>query len=49
MQTLEKIVNVNEISLINIYGPNNDDVNFFVHLEKHLKENDGNVYNRWCF
>ena len=37
MQTLEIIVNDNEINLINSYGPKNDDANFFVHLEKTLK------------
>ena len=31
MQILEIIINDKEISLINIYGPNNDDVNFFEH------------------
>ena len=41
MQILEIIVNDKEINLINIYGPNNDDVNSFEHLEKQLKENDG--------
>ena len=41
MQTLEIIVNDKEINLINIYGPNIDDVNSFEHLEKQLKENNG--------
>ena len=37
MQTLEMFVNDKDINLINIYGPNNDDGNFFEHLEKHLR------------
>ena len=44
MQTLEIIINDKEINLINIYGPNNDDVNFFEHLEKYLKENDEKTF-----
>ena len=44
MQTLEIIINDKEINLINIYGPNNDDVNFFAHLEKYLKENDEKTF-----
>ena len=34
MQSLEIIINYKEINLIYIYGPNNDDENFFEHLEK---------------
>ena len=37
MQTLEMFVNDKDINLINIYGLNNDDENFFEHLEKHLR------------
>ena len=44
MQILEIIINDKEINLINIYGPNNDDVNFFEHLEKYLKENDEKTF-----
>ena len=40
MQALELIINDKEIYFINIYGPNNDDCNFFEQLEKYLKEND---------
>ena len=44
MQILEIIINDKEINLINIYGPNNDDVNFFEHLERYLKENDEKTF-----
>ena len=44
MQILEIIINDKEINLINVYGPNNDDVNFFEHLEKYLKENDEKTF-----
>ena len=43
-QILEIIINDKEINLINIYGPNNDDVNFFEHLEKYLKANDEKTF-----
>ena len=44
MQILEIIINDKEINLINIYGPNKDDVNFFEPLEKYLKENDEKTF-----
>ena len=44
MQALELIINDKEIYFINIYGPNNDDCNFFEQLEKHLKENDEKTF-----
>ena len=48
MQILEIIINDKEINLINIYGPNNDDVNFLEHLEKIFKrKRRKDVYNRW--
>ena len=44
MQALELIINDKEIYFINIYGPNNDDCNFFEQLEKYLKENDEKTF-----
>ena len=44
MQALELIINDKEISLINVYGPNNDDGNFFEQLETYLKENDEKTF-----
>ena len=44
MQTLKFIINAKEINLINVYGPNNDDGNFFEQLETYLKENDEKIF-----
>ena len=38
MQALELIINDKEINLISVYGPNNDDGNFFEQLETYLRE-----------
>ena len=43
MQALEEIINEREITLINLYGPNNDDQTFFDQLETFI--NDHNEKN----
>ena len=43
MQTLEIIVNDEEMNLINSYGHDNEDGNFFEQLEKHLKTTKKNL------
>ena len=40
LQALEIKMNENELIVINIYGPNNDDINIFSKLEKFIQEND---------
>ena len=40
LQALEIKINENELIVINIYGPNNDDINIFSKLEKFIQEND---------
>lgn len=40
IQALELTINNKEITFINIYGPNTDDVGFFEKLEKYLNDND---------
>ena len=40
MQALEIIINGKELTIINIYGPNNDDVSLFNKLEDYIKENE---------
>ena len=48
MQALEILINEKEITLINLYGPNNDDPAFFEQLEKYSyirEHNDKNFYS----
>ena len=40
LQALEILINEKEITLINLYGPNNDDPAFFEQLEKYIRENN---------
>ena len=40
MQALEVIINEKEITLINLYGPNNDDQTFFDQLEKFINDHN---------
>ena len=40
MQALEIIINGKELTIINIYGPNNDDVSLFNKLKDYINENE---------
>ena len=40
IQALELTANENELVILNIYGPNTDDIFCFEMLENHLKENE---------
>lgn len=44
MQTLDIIINNKEITLINIYGPNSDNIIFYKTLEKYLRENEEKTF-----
>ena len=39
LQALDISINDKEITLVNIYGPNNDDIELFNRLEQYMKEN----------
>ena len=45
MQALEVIINEKEITLINLYGPNNDDQTFFDQLEKFINDHNKNLHS----
>ena len=40
MQALEIIINEKEMTIINLYGPNNDDQTFFDQLEKFINDHN---------
>ena len=44
LQALEILINEKEITLINLYGPNNDDPAFFEQLEKYIRENNEKTF-----
>ena len=44
MQDLEVIINEKEITLINLYGPNNDDQTFFEQLEKFINDHNEKTF-----
>lgn len=44
MQTLDIIIKNKEITLINIYGPNSDNIIFYKTLEKYLRENEEKTF-----
>ena len=44
MQALEVIINEKEITLINLYSPNNDDQTFFDQLEKFIYDHNEKAF-----
>ena len=44
MQALEIIINEKEITLINLYSPNNDDQTFFDQLEKFINDHNEKTF-----
>ena len=47
MQALEVIINEKEITLINLYGPNNDNQIFFDKLEKFINDHNEKNIHSW--
>ena len=39
LQALDILINDKKITIVNIYGPNNDDIALFNKLEEYMKEN----------
>ena len=44
MQALELTINDKEITIINVYGPNNDNTNFYQILTEYIKENEEKTF-----
>ena len=44
MQALELTINDKEITIINVYGPNNDNTNFYQILTEYMKENEEKTF-----